>query len=41
MDLDIFAGLSEEEIEDLCRADDEADAQMAEAEARWVDGGAC
>ena len=38
--LDIYFGLSEEEIADLDRADAEADAQMAEAEGRWEDGGA-
>ena len=37
--LDIYEGLSEEEISDLDRLDAEADAQMLEAEGRWVDGG--
>lgn len=37
--LDIYEGLSEEEISDLDRLDAEADAQMSEAEGRWVDGG--
>jgi hypothetical protein len=37
--LDIYDGLSEEEIADLDRQDAEADAQMAEAEGRWIDCG--
>jgi len=37
--LDIYEGLSEEEIADLDCLDDEANAQMAEAEGRWIDGG--
>lgn len=37
--LDIYEGLTAEEIADLDRQDAEADAQMAEAEGRWVDGG--
>ena len=37
--LDIYEGLTAEEAADLDRQDAEADAQMAEAEGRWVDGG--
>jgi len=37
--LDIYEGLSAEEAAELDRLDDEANEQMAEAEARWVDGG--
>jgi len=37
--LDIYEGLSAEEIAELDRQDAEADAAMAEAEGRWEDGG--